>query len=62
MAATLTDDEDGLAVAKRTITGTRYQRPNTRVQLTPLRGERERGDFETRIRPDRHLGLSVRRN
>jgi len=36
--------------------------PNQRLQLTPLRVERDRCFFETWLRLDSHLDLSVRRN
>jgi hypothetical protein len=36
--------------------------PNRRLQLTPLRVERDQGDFEIQIRLDRISDLSVRRN
>jgi len=38
------------------------QPPNRRLQLTPLRVERDQGDFEIQIRLDRISDLSVRRN
>jgi hypothetical protein len=36
--------------------------PNQRLQLTPLRVERDRGFFESWLRLDCHLALSGRRN
>jgi hypothetical protein len=36
--------------------------PNRRLQLTPLRGERDRGFFESWFRLDTHTDLSMRRN
>ncbi len=36
--------------------------PNRRLQLTPLRVDRDRANFESRFRLDGHLILSMRRN